>query len=846
MPDEPSARVAPPSPAAEESSTPAWLAWWYALTIFVSAFLLFQVQPLISKTILPWFGGSPAVWTTCLLFFQVALLAGYSYAHLSINAIPARWQPMVHGGLLLVAICLLPIVPSDFWKPTTPADDPTWQILLLLAVVVGMPYLALAANAPLLQAWFGRLFPGVNPYRLYALSNVGSLLALLSYPFVFEPLMTTGQQGWGWSIGFVLFALLCGVAAWALHRAASQAEEAPPATRSNAQPATESSLPATDALPAIDVDRAGEPPGFDSYLLWILLPALASVLLLSTTSYVCQDIAVIPLLWVVPLSLYLLTFIIAFDSSFWYVRVFWATVAVLSILVVSGLMRHHEVDNFLRGEWLHARLPFVQDFVTRNRFEAEDFRENILFEAGAYFLALFAVAMICHGELVKRKPPTGYLTLYYLLISAGGALGGIFVAVICPFIFNIYLELHLALLGGLVVALLVLALSGIAFFSDPAYEESLGLYRLVYGLLALGSWLVMGIAAVQPIEQFLGDFAWWGLIGFGLLTAALVAAPAFIHNVETYRWSFVGIFLPPAVAAAILVTWAQVKQTQIKSLETTRTFYGVLHVVEENTGYDPEDHGRSLRNGRILHGFQYLDEFRRRDPTTYYVEDSGFGRVVTDYQLRGPIKFAMVGLGAGTAAAYVRPEDELRFYEINPEVERLARTQFTYIKDAPGKVSVGLGDARLVLERELQLAGPQNYDIIALDAFSGDAIPAHLLTIESFDLYRKHLKPGGTIAVHVSNRYLDLTPIVWNIARHYDMQALRIEADEINTGHNSASSASTWILVVSSRDFLSVETTLAAEEESEKRLARYASTPVWTDRYSNVFAILKLPGQSED
>ena len=369
----------------------------YAVTIFVGAFLLFQVQPLIAKFILPWFGGSPAVWTTCMLFFQVALLAGYGYAHLALSRLGRR-QWVVQVGLLVLAVATLPIVPGERWKPVTSAD-PTWRILGLLSVSVGLPYLTVAATGPLLQGWLARVAPGRSPYRLYALSNLASLGALLTYPVVVEPMLTRRAQAIVWSVGFFGFAILCAVCAF-LSRSgvAMQSHGAKP--------------------------QAAKTSVF-TRLLWVLLPACGTMLLLATTNKICQEVAVIPFLWIVPLSLYLLTFVIAFDGPRWYRR---------------GVML-----------WL---LPVAVAGVTTVMFLGSGF--VIAVQLGTYCAALFIACMICHGELARLKPPAAGLTGYYLMLSAGGALGGVFVAIAAPLLFVTYFEYPLSLIVTGVLAMSVL------------------------------------------------------------------------------------------------------------------------------------------------------------------------------------------------------------------------------------------------------------------------------------------------------------------------------------------------------------------------------------------------------
>ncbi|MBM4034723.1 MAG: ferrichrome ABC transporter permease, partial [Planctomycetes bacterium] len=388
----------------------------YALTIFLSAFLLFQVQPLISKFILPWFGGTPAVWTTAMLFFQVLLLAGYAYAHLVATKLQERTQAIVHIVVLFVAIAMLPIIPGDRWKPAS-GGNPTWQILLLLGVCVGVPYFVLATTSPLMQAWFSRTHPGRSPYRLYALSNVGSLLALLSFPFVFEPWLPLRTQGWLWSVAFALVALL---AAYCAIRARTTGE---------------SELLGSEIRDPKSEIRNDDRPGWGRYAMWLILPACGSTMFLAVTNQMCLDVAVVPFFWVLPLSLYLFSFIVCFDNERWYFRpVFWAWLAggvlLMLWLMHKGVDADADVAGLLKAAGLSGLLKKEAPAVAWTQIIG-------------YSLGLFGCCMVCHGELVRLKPSPRHLTAFYLMVSAGGALGGIFVSLLATRLFKTYLEFHI-------------------------------------------------------------------------------------------------------------------------------------------------------------------------------------------------------------------------------------------------------------------------------------------------------------------------------------------------------------------------------------------------------------------
>ncbi|HJS07565.1 MAG TPA: fused MFS/spermidine synthase [Pirellulales bacterium] len=799
----------------------------FALVIFISAFLLFQVQPLISKFILPWFGGGPAVWTTCMLFFQTLLFAGYAYAHFSVKRLKPATQGLLHVILLVTALAVsLPsIAPSSSWKPED-SHYPTWRIMALLAVNVGLPYLLLSATGPLLQAWFARTFVGRSPYRLYALSNVGSLLGLLSYPFLVEPALDSYAQSSFWSWGFAIFVVLCGLAAihiWRMDRAPS--------------------VPAApDVVPAkLAATTSEQAPAWHQPLLWIVLPAFASTMFLATTNHVCQDVAVIPFLWVIPLSLYLLSFIIAFDHERWYVRPVFAIAGLAFLYLASGTPDFETELGSGESKTKITLLNFTKEAVEwwrRPSADAEvdqdegdksadtsageipesdytfDPEVDYVGELVIHFAALFCVCMICHGELVRIRPPPAYLTSFYLMISAGGAVGGIFVSLIAPVIFDTFFEWKLSIFGGLILTAVTFLLStGIFQHFDEASGPRGGGDRWSFGL-----WLA---------------------------TLLLVAVPWLVLS---------------GIAWSDLMKLHRPDEDEV--IARVRNFYGAVRV-EEESDEDPESgesipFSRTLYNGRIIHGLQFLDDDRRL-PTTYYSTDSGVGRAIGYFKSQPDMRVGAVGLGTGTLAAYnVEKGHYFRFYEINPEVEDLAWNYFTYLKNAAGTVEVVLGDARLSLEREAQ-SDPQRFDVLVLDAFSGDAIPAHLLTREAFEIYREHVDLNeGIIAVHISNRYIDLVPVVRGLTEHFNLGSVRIHVD----GEGRGAYSSEWICVTNNRVFL--ETYADNDEYDGKRLpafmfyasprdedgaltgphaafATIRSWPraiLWTDAHSNLFDIV--------
>ncbi len=673
----------------------------YAVTILVSAFLLFQVQPIIAKMILPWFGGSAAVWTTCMLFFQLLLVGGYGYSHWSIRSLKPRTQTLVHLALLVAGIAALPILPDASWKPHGEAD-PSLRILGLLAASVGLPYFLLATTSPLVQAWYARAERGAMPYRLYALSNLGSMLALVSYPFVVEPWLPTRVQALGWSGGFVAFAIACAALAW----------------RSRTAPAE---IPA-----AADGEATAPRPG--DYALWAALAAAASILLLAFTSHLSQNVAPIPFLWVLPLALYLLSFILCFEGRSWYRRKhFLPLLAAGFVGVCVTLYRDYH------NPQLWVMIPL-------------------------YCATLFVACMVCHGELARMKPHPRHLTAFFVAISVGGALGGVFVGLIAPRAFPDLYELPAGLVLTAVLVAIVLAGDRAGFPNDRAQRATVA--------------------------------------GTALFAAVLASALA---------WIYVDL------------------GSGVRLL--TRNFYASLKVYDTGDGPDAM---RVLTHGTITHGKQFIDPERRGWPTTYYGETSGVGRAIEAMRAGGAVKIGVIGLGAGTLVAYGRPGDAVRVYEINPQVVDLALTEFTYLADTKAQLDVILGDARLSLESE----PPQAFDVLAVDAFSSDSIPVHLLTAEAFQTYFRHLKPGGILAVHISNRYLDLKPVLKEAAETLGKEVRLVDDD---SNDEKGTYGTTWVLFADSAAAFE-QPPLAGAVEA---LTAERSIRLWTDDYSDLYAILK-------
>lgn len=686
----------------------------HAAAIFLSAFLLFQVQPLAGKVLLPWYGGSAAVWSACLLFFQSALFAGYLYAHLVGTRLRSRAQAALHLALLALSLLALPVARGAGWEPGG-EEQPVPRILGFLAATVGAPYLVLSANSPLLQRWYSLRSPGA-PWRLYALSNLGSLLGLLSYPFVVEPHLALESQRSAWSALYLGFAAALVVCAWGLWRAA------PP-------------LPGRPAPATV----AGSRPRLPRSALVAALAMTGALHMAATTHHLCQNVAVVPLLWVLPLGLYLASFIIVFADDRFYRRGPWLALMGLATAAAAWTL----FAGF--GIGLVARIAILSG-------------------------QLFAACMVLHGELARLKPEPRGLTAYYLLLSGGGALGTAFVIFLAPAVFDGFWEYHVGLAAGWALALLAASLPGGA--AGPAGPPARRVAAAVASVL--------------------------------VLVAAL-------------RWH-------------TLVETAQ-------TVRLERNFYGLLQVVERDAG-DPARHRHELTNGGVVHGVQLTAPGGRGRPLSYYGERSGFVLGLEAARLRrradggdGALRIGCVGLGVGAIAAHTRPGDVLRYYEINPAVERVARESFTFLADAAGRVEVVLGDARLALERELAAGGPREYDLLVLDAFTGDAIPAHLLTREAVGLYLRHLRPGGHLLLHVSNRYLDLRPLVLGLAREHGCEGLIVE----NPPEGFATLDAVWA-DVSPPPAAFTPAQLAAAAKSRPPPAR--PPVVWTDEYSNLFGLL--------
>ena len=649
-----------------------------------------------------------------MFFFQVTLLAGYCYAHVTTTYLPRRIQCVLHIVLVVIAVAWLPIYPSVDWKPTGTEENPTWQVLGLLGHTLGVQFLLLSTTAPLTQVWWQRVSQRA-PYWLYAVSNAGSLLALVTYPFFVEPILGTRHQAFVWSVGFSILAVLimgCGFLVWRTK---------------------------TTLEPVDDVAEA-PPPTWKSYAAWMGLSGCGSVLLLAMTNHISQNVAVVPFLWVAPLALYLLSFILTFGDVRFYRRDVFGGLMMVTLTACAFLYNFNVIY-------------------------------DVVFLLAIHLTALLAGCMICHGELVRLKPAARHLTTFYVTISAGGAAGGFLVSLAAPVIFLQYYEYPLVLIACWLI-LIVITLR----------DERLHLYR------------------GRPLWVWARILFMWALI--------LIMFPYFLAYLRN------GVIKDAAIA-----------------ILTRRNFYGVLTVQRarsDQAGYEWAE----LKHGMIRHGAQYLDADKQHEPTTYYARTSGLGYVMDHLADKPKKRVGMLGLGIGTIAAYCQQGDSFRAYEINRDVIQIATnpdifTYWTLFEERGATAEIIEGDARISLERELSLGQPQNFDVLVLDVFTGDAIPVHLLTREAFGIYFQHLAPDGILAVHISNRHLDLLPVVRAMAQHYDVDTALVSDPQV----------SEWVLVGHPR----VLGEIARKNEGKvQRLRRFGGdTVMWTDDYSNIFSVLK-------
>lgn len=662
---------------------------------FLSAFLLFQVQPIMGKFILPWFGGGANIWTTCLLFYQSLLVLGYAYAHWLASLSDPRKQGRIHIVVLLVACAFLPILPNPALKPLDPSF-PVLRILALLLVTNGVPYFVLSTSGPLLQSWFSRCHGDHSPYRLYALSNAGSLIGLLSYPLLLEPNLSLKNQAVYWSGSFVLCVVVLIAIGWTIGRRAIDEDHAP-----------------SEKLFAFSETTKA------TVLSWFFLSFTGSLLLVSVTNQLTENVPPIPFLWIAPLCLYLISFILCFESDRFYSRSVWT--AGLPLVLIVGMT-------------LFAQGPRI------------GYRESLI----AYLLVLAVGTIVCHGELYRRRPDPKSLTFFYLVLSVGAAFGSFFVIVLCPLLFSGY------------------------------YEFPLGLVLLA---IIWGRWVSSTELKITRISQ------------------------------RALRPGFVALFTAAAIHFSLGGS---------PDLVEMRNFYGVLRVADSEVL-------RVLFHGQLIHGGQFRAPEREMDPLLYYGDRSGVHRLFGSIRSRAPeepIRVGVVGMGVGVISIFTRAGDDIRYYEINPQVEEIARDHFSFVGSSAAKHTVVLGDARTMLEGEQS----QQFDILVLDAFNSDAVPMHLLTEEAFAIYQRHLAPGGVIAVHLSSDHLDLGPVIQAHLKKLEMTGRRyIEESDLE----KSLLWNDWVILSASNELF-----------EDQRLQ--AGTPLlpldarpWTDDYSNLLKVIK-------
>ncbi|MCH2182159.1 MAG: fused MFS/spermidine synthase [Mariniblastus sp.] len=689
----------------------------YALTIFLSAFLLFQIQPIVARIILPRFGGTSAVWTTCMMYFQILLLVGYVYAHLVRRILTPRTTWLVHIILLTTAALTLRIeaIPD---QPIFPSSNLAWSIIQVLTLTIGLPFLALSTTGPLVQAWHSTTHPQRQTYRLYALSNLGSMLALLSYPFLVERFFGLSLQQTSWSIAFLFFAALSAWSGWQTVRY----QQWCPAD------ADDSSL-----------TQYGSSSRF-SVVSWLTLSGTASVVLLATTNLMCLEVASYPFLWILPLTLYLLTLIICFDRPSWYLRGPMITLFLFSA-AYSVLLVHLGT------------------------------RTSLLVQVTGMSAVCFFGSMVCHGELQRLKPPTSSLTLFYLCIAIGGALGGIFVALIAPHIFDGYYEFHVGLILAILLPMTII------YFELRKKESGL---PATFWLASLASMLVLSVVSCSLI----------------------------------YHWDH---------------------RFQPNLIFRQRSHYGIVSVLESNNF-------RRLVNGQTVHGGQSLDQSFEFTPNLYYVNGSGAATAFQAYRdwLTGkgqgdqPMNIGVVGLGTGSLSAWGKRQDRFCFYELDPLVTQVARDYFTFVEE--NDVEIVNGDGRIELEKELVSQGPRMFDILFIDAFSSDSIPVHLLTTECLELYRKHLKPDGILVLHITNKFVDLRPVVHSLAKKLDWHAVLLDHDNPVTGSDTR-----WVVLTRNAELADSPRFQQARSDWPEDLPSI----IWTDDFASLAPLVIWNGGSD-
>jgi hypothetical protein len=745
----------------------------FSLTLFVNAALLFAVQPMFSKMVLPMLGGTPSVWNTCMLFFQTALLGGYLYAHVTTRWLDVRKQSILQLVLFALTFLTLPVAVASGWKPTG-SEMPVWWLAALLTVSLGAPFFMLSTGAPLLQRWFAESGhpAAANPYFLYAASNLGSMVALVAYPVLLEPHLRLAQQSHLWTGAYVALVALIATCAFITRHGVSSASATAGGAgrRSVAADATAADVDAFDTLPIAQTSVAAEPLTVWRRARWILLSFVPSSMLLAVTTYLATDVASIPLLWIGPLALYLLTFVIVFARNnviFRHAFAVWLQPPFLLILAVAiALMMQRSVTAL----------------------------------APTHLAAFFLTALVCHGELAKDRPSVAHLTEFYLWMSVGGMLGGIFNVIVAPQIFDSVLEYPIAI----VLAALLRPTLATRRPSDRELDVILP--------VALCVLIIVLMRSGFPPPKWGPKAPVWVFGGYALIILC------FQRHALRFALGVAAIFVGSALG----------RGTDASLLFRGRSFFGVYRVIAS-----PKHH--ALQNGTTTHGGQSIYPQFAREPLTYYHRDGPLGQSFAWLMRQNPERrVAIVGLGTGTIACYGRPNETWTFYEIDPLIQRIAFNPkyFSYLRDCPPTKRIVLGDARLSL---LQVPDSA-YDFIILDAFSSDAIPVHLMTREALQLYLRKLAPGGSIAFHISNRYLNLEPVLVELARDARIAGL-VGADTAITSAQKMSFKmdSKWV-VLSRR---AQDHAQLARQPGWRVLAPLSDVGLWTDDFSNVFSVFK-------
>ncbi len=723
----------------------------FVIAILASSFLIFLVQPMVGKRILPWFGGTAGVWALCLAFYQTTLFLGYAYAHLLIRFARPRMQLGIHGLLAIFALIALPVLPGEAWKPNDVAH-PSLDILMMLGSSVSLPFIALASTGPLVQAWFARSDPDRSPYPLYAVSNLGSFAALLSYPFLIEPRLALSTTGTLWTYAFV--ATLIAVLACAF---LAQRDAPPTNARLDRKGQTETGTVG-----------GSEHASATSITMWILLPACAVVVLMGVTNSVCLDVASVPFLWILPLATYLLTFVLCFASESLYR--FWPC----ALLALGGSL-------LTLGQNLVLLLasPLV-DAANGSSFGVQ--LASLTVQIPAYCALLFGICTILHGELYRLRPPANALTVFYLCISGGGALGGLFVGILAPMLLDDYYEVRIGI--GLAM-LLVLGARALAAQSstDPPLGETRRRVAVAIGCAV-------------------GFYALW----------------------------------PPEIDRDVVI-------------HQERGFFGVLRVEEYGTG---ESRQRHFVHGATLHGVEFaMREKGRPIASSYYGRATAIAAALMKRTDGESIHVGIVGLGVGTLAYYGRSGDRFRYYELDPAVEAIAQGSgyFSFLERSLASIEVVLGDARLSIENEQRQLGSQEFDFLIIDAFSSDAIPVHLLTLEAFQLYESALAEHGILAIHTTNRFFDLSRLVARAGFEVGLETLQVHSAP---APQYQSKASQWILLSREserlrelRDSLKSRSATLGLPPNHLRLRRPRRSDlhdvlVWSDDYSDLLSAARF------